>query len=386
MLDFDYSIPTKIFFGKGRLSTIIDEIKQYSDRVLLTYGCGSIKKIGLYDDVIKIFEKNEIFYKELSGIQPNPRITSVYEGVSLCRKYDLDFILAIGGGSTIDCSKTIAAGVFYEGDPWDFHKRVAIPTKAIPLGSILTLSATGSEMNGGTVVSKEDTHEKLNFTHPILKPKFSLLDPTYTYTVSKYQTAAGSVDIFVHVVEQYFSLVKSAFIQDKLAEAIMKTCIKYAPLAIEKPYDYEARANLMWASSLALNGLLSYGKVADWATHLIEHALSAFYDITHGVGLSILLPHWMRHVLDETTLYKFVQYAENVWNIHGNNDFDTAEKAIDKTCEFFCSIGMPKTLSEVGIDSCSLEEMARKSVYFGDIGNFKKLNERDVLDIMRAAL
>ncbi|WMJ82353.1 iron-containing alcohol dehydrogenase [Clostridium sp. MB40-C1] len=387
MLKFNYSIPTNVHFGKGRIQVLAKEIKKYGSKVLLTYGGGSIKKNGLYDSIVDIFNENEIFFCELNGIDPNPRLTSVNEGIKICKENDIDFILAVGGGSVIDCSKIIAAGYYYEGNPWDFFTGKARIKQALPIGTILTLAATGSEMNGNAVISNMETEEKLGTFGESLKPKFSILDPTYTMTVPVKQTAAGTADIMSHVFEQYFSPTEGAFLQDRLAEAVLKTCIEYGPIAIKNPEDYEARANLMWSSSIALNGLLTYGKITDWATHGMEHELSAIYDITHGIGLAILTPNWMEHVLDDGTVEKFVEYGVNVWGISLEEDkYSVARKAIEKTREFFKELGIPMTLEEVGINEERLEEMAEKATKFRPLGGFKKLDKNDVLEIYKASL
>lgn len=386
MLDFDYSILTKVFFGRDKLKSLGAEVKKYNDRILLVYGEGSIKEIGLYKKVIEQLEKSNIFYKELSGVRPNPRISSVREGIKLCRDNELKFILAVGGGSVIDCTKAIAAGFYYDGDPWDFFSKETGIGKVLPIGTILTLSATGSEMNGFTVISNEETKDKLAAGSDELRPKFSFLDPTNTFTVSKKQTAAGIVDIYSHVLEQYFCLTKGTFIQDRFSESILATCIENGPKALKEPKNYDARANLMWASSLALNGLLTYGKIGDWSTHYIEHQVSAVYDLTHGVGLAILAPYWMEHVLDDKNLPKFVEYAKMVWGVDGKtNSLKTAKEGIKKTRDFFNSLGMPQTLSEVGVQEIELPFMAKKITHFGPIGTFKSLDEKDVLKILKAA-
>ncbi len=312
MLNFNYSIPTKIFFGKGQIEVLGREIKKYGSKVLLTYGGGSIKKNGIYDKATKILKKNGIEFWELGGIEPNPRITSVRDGIKICRENNIDFILAIGGGSTIDCSKAIATGYYYDGDPWDLVIKEAEITKALPIGTILTMAATGSEMNSGAVISNLETNQKLGFGHPSMAPKFSILDPNYTFTVPKNQTAAGVADIMSHTFENYFTMPEGAYLQDRLAEGVLKTCIKYGKKVVEDPENYEARANIMWASSLAINGILSYGKDTVWSVHPMEHELSAYYDITHGVGLAILTPSWMKYVLDDERLDKFVEYGVNV--------------------------------------------------------------------------
>lgn len=389
MLNFNYNIPTRVFFGEGKIEVLGKQIKKYGSRVLLAYGGGSIKNIGIYDKVVEILKENDIPYFELSGIEPNPKVESVAEGVRLCRENNIDFILAVGGGSTIDCSKVIAGSYDYDGDPWDIVIGKARPKKVLPIGTILTLAATGSEMDAGAVITNTKTKEKLAVGHPEFFPKFSILDPTYTYSVSKYQTAAGVADIMSHTFEEYFSNVKGAFLQDRLAESILKTCIKYGSLAIDEPENYEARANLMWAGSLAINGLLGYGKDSEWSVHPMQHELSAYYDVTHGISLAILTPHWMEHVLDETNLYKFVEYGVNVWNIDSSlDDMDIAKLAIEKTKEFFKSFDIPMTLKEIGIEEEKLEIMAKDLIEYskGPVGNFKPLEYEDVLSIYRNAL
>jgi butanol dehydrogenase len=386
MLNFEYNISTTIHFGKGKIDELGKELKNHSSNILFVYGQGSIKKIDLYTEIISILKKEKINFQELSGVQPNPRISSVKEGINCCTEHELDFILAVGGGSVIDCAKSIAAGYYYEGDVWELflgneHKI----KKALPIGTLLTLSATGSEMNGNAVITNEKTKDKLAIHNDILRPTFSILDPTYTYSVSKNQTAAGVVDIFSHVLEQYFSKTRGAFVQNRLSEAILKTCIHYGPIAMDKPTDYDARANLMWSSSLALNKLLSYGKQTDWATHGIEHALSAVYDVTHAVGLAILTPAWMKYVLNHETLPLFEVYAKNLWDVKDNNPQIIAEKGIKKTKEFFISLGMPTRLSEIGVEKNSLHEIAEKATLFGPLGNVKQLETEDVLQILKNA-
>lgn len=389
MNNFNYNIPTKIFFGEGKIELLASEIKKYGSRVLLAYGGGSIKRTGVYDDVIKELDNNDIPYFELSGIQPNPRVESVEEGVKICRENNVDFILAVGGGSTIDCSKAIAAAYYYQGNPWDLVIGKAKIEKVLPLASVLTLSATGSEMDAGAVISNMKTNQKYGFGHPEFFPKFSILDPTYTYTVDKYQTASGVADIMSHTFETYFSNDKGSYLQDRIAEAILKTCIKYGPIALENPNDYESRANLMWSSSLAINGLIRYGKDSIWSVHPLEHELSAHYDITHGVGLAILTPHWMENVLNEENLYKFVEYGINVWDIDSSlADLEIAKMSISKTSEFFHSLDIPMNLRKVGIDEEKLELMAKAVTEHnkGLVGNFKALDYNDVLDIFKKSL
>lgn len=387
MKNFNYSIPTEIFFGEGQIKVLPEQIKRYGSKVLLVYGGGSIKKNGVYSKVIELLNSNDIKFWELSGVDPNPRITSVRKGIQICREHNIDFILPVGGGSSIDCSKVIAAGYYYDGEPWDIVLDSSKIRNALPIGAILTLAATGSEMNAGAVITNMDTNEKLGTGNPSMKPKFSILDPTYTFTVPKNQTAAGTVDIMSHVFENYFSSTKGAYVQNRLSESILKTCIQYGKLAMEEPENYEARANLMWASSLALNGLLGYGKESRWSVHPMEHELSAYYDITHGVGLGILTPYWMEYVMNETTIDSFVEYGVNVWGINPDKDkLQIAKEAIERTKEFFISLDIPMHLKEVGIGEEKLETMAKAATRHGSLGLFRPLDSQDVLNIFKAAL
>ncbi|MCP4760613.1 MAG: iron-containing alcohol dehydrogenase [archaeon] len=391
MKDFNISFPTEIWFGNTQTKNVGDLIKKFNgSKVLLAYGGGSIKKNGIFDTVVKYLKEQKIEFFELSGIRPNPRITSVRKGVKMCKDNNLDFILAVGGGSVIDCCKAIAAGSFYDGDPQDLVLRKAKITNALPLGTILTLAATGSEANAGCVISSADEDEKkykVPMSSPLLKPKFSILNPDYTMTVSSYQTAAGTADIMSHAFEQYFSSIKDTFLEDKLNEAVLKTCIKYCPIALKEPDNYIARSELMWASTIGLNGLIGAGKIGDWATHLIEHVLSAVYDITHGAGLAILTPHWMEHILSDDTIDRFVSLSKNLWNIPEIDDkFTMAREGIKKTSEFFKSIGMPTKLREAKIEEKKLELIANMSVSpYGEIGNVKVLKKEDVSQILKAA-
>ncbi len=383
MNNFTFAASTRILFGENRISELPQEIRQHGSRILLAYGGGSIKESGLYQRIIDELSKDKIFFVELSGIQPNPRIESVREGVRLCRDHNLDFILGVGGGSVIDCIKAIAAGVLYDGDAWDFFIRKANITNPLPIGTVLTLAATGSEMNGNMVISNPETEEKRAGGHDDLRPKFSILDPTLTYSVNKWQSAAGVVDVMSHIFEQYFTLDKGTFVQDAIAEGILKTCLRYGSIVINDPTNYEARANIMWASTLALNGLTVSGKTSgDWATHAIEHEVSAIYDLTHGAGLSILFPVWMRYVLSDDTAPKLAQYARNIWNINNTDDKEAAIEGIEKTREFFSSLGMPAKLSEVEIPDDKIDDMAKGACLFGPIGVFKKLDVAAVKDIL----
>lgn len=386
MLNFNLQIPTRILFGQDKIDQLGKEVLKYGNRVLLVYGGGSIKNSGLYDRITQILTESEISYVELAGVQPNPRITSVRAGVKLCRENEVDLVLAVGGGSTIDCAKVVAAGALFDGDPWDFFIRKARIGGALPIGTVLTLAATGSEMNVNAVISNEATGEKLGTGSRHLYPRFSILDPAYTFTVPAFQTAAGTADIISHIFEQYFSPTPGCYVQDRMAEAMLKTCIYYGPIAIAEPDNYMARANLMWTSTLALNGLLSSGRQTDWAVHDIEHVISAWYDVTHGLGLAILIPHWMRHVLNGQTAPKLAEYACEVWGITGNEDLTVAKAGIEKTAEFFRSLGLADNLREIGVEENRLEEMADQvTAGRGPLGAFSQLSRGDVLQILQNA-
>ncbi len=386
MNNFWLSLKTDIFFGKGQISVLGKNLTRAGvKKVLLAYGHGSIKRNGVYDDIVRELNAAKIEFVELSGIDPNPRISSVRKGADICRNEDVDFIIAAGAGSVIDCCKAIAAARYYSGDPWDFFLRKASIKKAIPICTVLTLAATGSEMNAGMVISNEKTAEKLSTGSMKLKPQFSILDPEYTFSVPKDQTAAGIADITSHIFEQYFSYPSFPTV-DRMSEAVLKTVFQYGPTAVNEPQNYEARANIMWAGTIGLNGLLSTGKDGDWATHLIEHELSAKYDITHGIGLAILTPHWMRHVLDESNDHIFATYGRNIWNITEKDDRKAASEAIEKTSGFFTNIGIPSKLSDIGIDSSKFDEMAQNALKYSKVGRFKELSKEDIISIYNNSL
>lgn len=361
MNNFTYQIPTEVFFGKGQISQLGSSITKYGNKVLLVYGGSSIKRSGLYDKIRNIFLEHAIKATELSGVEPNPRIETVRKGVELCRQNQVDVILAVGGGSAIDCAKVISAGVKYAGDPWGLVLNGSLIKETVPLITILTLAASGSEMDRFAVISKMETNDKIFSFSPLYYPKVSILDPEYTFTVPPNQTAAGTADIMSHVIERYFHNVKGAFLQDRISEALLKTCIQYGPVAYREPDNYEARANLMWAASLAIDGITWRGNEVGSSLHPMEHELSAYYDITHGVGLAILMPHWMKYVLNDKTLEKFVAYGVNVWGIDPHLErYEIANRAIEKTKEFFASLDIPATLTGVGVDSDKLFIMAEK--------------------------
>ena len=387
MENFYYHIPTDVYFGKGQINKLGERISSIAKKVLLVYGGGSIKKIGLYDQIMQQMKQAGVTVFELAGVEPNPRIQTVRKGVEVCKKEGVDAVLAAGGGSTIDCAKVVAAGACYDGDAWELVLDSNKIRKALPVAAVLTLAATGSEMDGFAVISDMDKHEKWGTGNDITKPVFAVMDPQYTFSVSKYQTAAGSSDIMSHTFENYFNNTKGAFLQARIAEGILKTIIKYAPIAVEHPDDYEARANLMWASSLAINGLISYGEGTAWTVHPMEHELSAFYDITHGAGLALLTPYWMEYILSDKTVGKFAEYGINVWGIDSTKEpMAIAKEAIAKTREFFVSIGMPSHLKELGIDAAHFDIMSEKAANGGLAYGFVPLTKEDVKKIFTMAL
>lgn len=386
MNNYEYCVPTDIRFGKGQIECLAKEIGKYGKKVLLVYGGGSIKKTGLYDKVYEVLKDYEIY--ELSGIEPNPKLSSVRAGVAICKEKGIDAILAVGGGSTIDASKHIACASFYDGDPWDMVLDRSLVTKALPIFTVLTICATGSEMNPGAVISNEETLEKLEISHPLLYPTLSVCDPTYLFTLPAKQTAAGTADIISHIFEQYFQPNDGAYITDRLSEAALKTCFKYGPIALSDPENYEARSNLMWTSSIGLNHLFTFGKGGAWSVHPIEHELSAFYDITHGVGLAILTPAWMRYVLSDGTVKRFAMYARNVWDIDETDDYKAANAGIDCTEKFFKDMGLPSTLTEIGLDDSQFTKMAAEAVRTSGLAtrSYVKLSAEDVEKIYRMCL
>ena len=390
MENFQFNANTQIFFGKGQISNLPNEIKKYGKKVLLVYGGGSIKKIGLYDTVVNLLKDSEIY--ELSGVEPNPKIESVRAGVKLCKEHSIEVVLAVGGGSVIDCAKIISAATFCEEDAWEMIKKSIKTEKALPIITVLTLSATGSEYDAGAIIANKSENEKLGYESELIRPKASILDPEYTFTVSAYQTAAGSVDIISHILEQYF-VPYSPFLADKLCEAVLKTVIKYLPKAIENPEDYEARGQLMWASSIADNGILSLGsRITAFSCHGIEHELNAYYNTTHGVGLAIITIRWMRYILSEKSneeiIERFANYGINVWDIDSNLEkLEIAKKSIDLTEKFFKSLGIPMSLTELKIGEEHFEEMASNSVKYGFLEYaFVPLNKEDVIKILKMCL
>ncbi|MBN8204256.1 iron-containing alcohol dehydrogenase [Bacillus sp. NTK034] len=387
MQNFTFYNPTKLIFGKDQLSQLQTEIPQYGKKVLVVYGGGSIKRNGLYDKVMA--QLNEIGAEvfELSGVEPNPRVSTVRKGVEICKTEGIDFLLAVGGGSVIDCTKAIAAGAKYDGDAWDLVIKKAFAAKALPFGTVLTLAATGSEMNAGSVITNWETNEKYGWGSPVTFPKFSILDPVNTFTVPRNQTVYGIVDMMSHVLEHYFHFEENTDFQDRMCESLLITIMEAAPKLLKDLESYDHRATILYSGTMALNGILNMGYRGDWATHNIEHAVSAVYDIPHGGGLAILFPNWMKHNLNVKP-ERFKQLATRVFSVDpaGKTDEDIALEGIEKLRAFWNSIGAPSRLADYDIDDSKIELMADKATVNGEFGNFAKLNHDDVVSIYRASL
>lgn len=387
MQNFDYQTPTRLIFGKGVISALPEVMKPLGQKILLTYGGGSIKKLGLYDKVKELLKEFEIY--ELADIQPNPKYNpSVLEGVRICKENEIEAILAVGGGSVLDCSKAIAAGAKYDGDPWDLISYKVKAQAALPIVDILTLAATGSEYDCGGVISRTETNDKIGYMDELLFPVCYILDPVYTFSVSKKQTAAGCADAMNHVMEQYFT-EDTTLLNDGFCESMLKSLMVNAKKCLENPEDYTARAEMMLCCTYGCNGILSLGNSASgWPCHGIEHALSAYYDITHGEGLAIITPRWMKHILNDRTVGRFVKYGVNVFGIDSSlGQYEIADKAIEETYRFFESIGIPMHLREVGIDESRLSEMAHHVAVNEGLENaYAPLFESDILDILKASL
>ncbi|OMD87288.1 NADH-dependent alcohol dehydrogenase [Paenibacillus odorifer] len=387
MRKFEFYNPTKLIFGQGTLEALKTEVPKYGENVLLMYGGGSIKRSGLYDKVVAELSSIGATVTELSGVEPNPRLSTVHKGVELCREHNIDLVLAVGGGSVLDCAKAVAVGAKYDGDMWDFVERKAAAQDALPLGTVLTMAATGSEMNNGSVITNEVTKEKMGWGSVHAYPAFSILDPENTFSLPRDQTVYGMVDIMSHVLEHYFHTDGNTPVQDGFCETLLRTVIETAPKLIEDLNNYELRETIMYCGTMALNGMVSMGFAGDWATHNIEHAVSAVYDIPHGGGLAILFPQWMKYNLS-TNPARFRQLAVNVFGVEpaGKTDAEIGLEGIEALRNFWDSIGAPKTLGDYDIDDSEIGSMADKAVRFGAFGNFRKLEREDVVEIYKMAL
>ncbi|MDR6882106.1 iron-containing alcohol dehydrogenase [Bacillus sp. 3255] len=380
--------PTKLWFGKGQIEMLAQELGTAGKKVLLVYGGGSIKTNGVYEAVKAQLSHMQAEVVELSGVEPNPRLTTVKRGIDLCREHGIELILAVGGGSVIDCVKAIAVGVFYEGDMWDIITRKAAPARALPFGTVLTLAATGSEMNNISVITHWEKNEKRGWSSPLAYPAFSILDPEYTYSVPMDQTVYGIVDMMTHVLEQYFHLTDNTPMMDRFMESVLQTIIEAAPKLLENPNSYDHRATIMYAGTMAFNGLLSCGTDGgDWASHQIEHGLSAVYDIPHGGGLAIIYPNWMRHCAedDPSRMKKLAMAVFGVDGI-GKSDLEIANEGIDALRSFWNALGAPNCLADYGIDDTKIEELIHKSFMKNQVGQYKLMTRDTVRDILMRSL
>lgn len=386
MNNFMFQSPTKFIFGRDTENQIGAEVKKFSSKILLHYGGGSIKKSGLYDRAVKSLKEAGVDFVELGGVKPNPRLSLVREGIEICRKNNVDFILAVGGGSVIDSAKAIALGTVYDGDVWDFYTGKAVPEKALSLGVILTIPAAGSEGSPGSVITNEEGWYKRAVNDDILRSKVTIENPELTFTLPPYQTACGAADIMAHIMERYFTNVKNVDFTDRLCEAGLKTIIKNVPIALKEPENYDARAEIMWTSTIAHNNLFDTGRIGDWASHDIEHEISGIYDVAHGAGLATIFPAWMKYTYKHD-VNRFVQFATRVWNIEPdfNNPEKTALEGIAALENFFKSIGLPTSFKELNVPFDRAEEMAAKATENGSVGQFVKLYKEDVYNIYKLA-
>lgn len=390
MQNFTFYSPTYFVFGKEQENQVGYYVKKFGgSKVLIHYGGGSAKNSGLIDRVEASLDKEGIEYVELGGVLPNPRSGLVYEGIELCKKEGVDFILAVGGGSTIDSSKAIAAGVKYDGDFWDFYEKGIPVENALKVGTILTIAAAGSEGSADTVITKEEGMLKRGASGEALRPAFSILNPELTQTLPAYQTACGITDIMAHVFERYFTNTTDVEVTDRLCEALLLTMIKEAPKVIANPNDYEARANIMWAGMVAHNNIVGVGREQDWSSHGIEHELSALYDVPHGAGLAVIFPAWMKYVMKHD-IARFAQVAVRVWNVEMDfaNPEITAAEGIKRFEEFLTSIGMPINFEQLGAKEEDIPYMV-ETIGLGDqgtMGSFVKLSNEDVEKIYHLAI
>lgn len=388
MEQFIFHNPVKLIFGKGVLSKLPNGLESYGNKILVVYGGGSIKRNGLYDEVMSILKKLNKEIYELGGVEPNPRVSTARKGAEICKKEQIDFILAVGGGSVIDCTKLIACAAKYEGDPWDFVVKSAKPTDAIPFGTVLTMAATGSEMNAGSVITNEETEEKYGWGSPFNFPKFSILDPTYTLSLPKDQTVYGIVDMMSHIFEQYFHSTTNTPLQDELCEGALRAIMKDGRKLVNDLQNYELRETILLGGTWGLNGFLGMGNAGgDWATHDIEHAVSAVYDIPHAGGLAILFPNWMRYNVNVNPK-RFARLAVNVFGVNGEGRTveEIAMEGIDKLREYWTSLGAPVKLADYGIDDSKISLMAEKATVNGKVGKFAPLSKKDVEAILTASL
>ena len=385
MLNFTLYNPTKLVFGENTIESIGNHLSKYEvKKVLIVYGKGSIMKNGVYDTVVQSLKKHNIEFIELSGVKPNPVLSKVQEGIKLAKENEVDGVLAVGGGSVIDSSKAIAAGACYEGDVWEFFEGKGKVEAALPLFTVLTLSATGSEMNAGGVVTNEEEGKKWSFGSPLLYPKVSILDPSVQRSLPANQTANGAIDAISHVFEAYYGGTESTDMLDELSEGIIRTVITHTRELLKDSNNYKSRSELAFAATLALNGLNGVGRKGDWASHSIEHSLSVLNDIAHGSGLAIVMPAWMKYVYKED-VKKFAKFASHVFNINEGNDEEKALKGIESLRNFYKEIGAPITLKEVGVKKEDLDFIADNAAILAPLGTLKPLYRDDIYKILEIA-
>ncbi len=388
MDNFNFYSPTEFVFGKDRENECGNYVKKYDGKkVLIHYGGGSVIRSGLLDRVKNSLDSCGIEYVELGGVKPNPRDTKIYEGIELCRKENVDFILSVGGGSCIDSAKGIAIGALYDGDFWDFYGTGKNVEKALPIGTVLTIAAAGSEGSGASVVTKEDGMLKRDVGSDLLRPRFSILNPALTCTLPAYQTACGTTDIMAHVFERYFTNTNEVEIADRLCEAVLLTMIKETPRVLENPDNYEARANIMWAGTVAHNDIVGVGRSQDWNSHGIEHELSGLYDCAHGAGLAVIMPAWMEYVMNHNIM-RFAQMAVRIWGIPMNfeNPEYTAKAGITAFRRFLHDIGMPINFEELGAKEEDIPMLVKNlGIGSGKRSGFVELDANDVTEIYKIA-
>lgn len=385
MIDFTFHAPTECVFGLDTEAQTGKLLKKYgATKVMIQIGGGSVKRSGLLDRVIASLAQENIPYVLVEGVQPNPRLSLVHKAIDICKEEKVDFLLAVGGGSVIDSCKATALGVEYCGDVWDFYSAKAVPAKCLPLGVVLTIPAAGSEGSNSSVITNEDGWIKRGLGCELTRATFSVYNPTLTYTLPAYQTAAGAVDIMAHIMERYFTNVQDVNLTDTLCEAVLKIMLRQTPVAIKDPTNYTARAEMMWASTVAHNDFLSNGRIGDWATHNIEHELSAIYDVAHGAGLAVCFPAWMKYNYKHD-IPRFVRFATEVMGVENNyfDPEDTILRGIKALENFYTSIGMPINLKQLGVEDDRFHEMAKKAKKApdGTLGQFVKLTEEDIYNI-----
>lgn len=385
MENFHYYNPAKILFGKNADQQVGKEIKKYGQRVLLVYGGTFVKELGIYDNLIQQFLEENITFVEFDKVVSNPLVEHVEEAIALCKEHDIQFVLAIGGGSAIDTAKAVAVGAHYSGPVWDFYDGTAEPTAALPVGTILTIPSSGSEMSNCSILSKDEA--KVGLETDFIIPVFSVLNPTYTYSLPVYQTSVGIADIFSHLLERYFSNSENVNLTDFMLEGAMKSLIINAAKVLQDPSNYDYRAEIMWTASVAHNNLLDTGRVADWASHRIEHELSAQYNITHGEGMAIVFPAWMTYMTEHHPA-KLAQLAMRVFNADGVafSTEELAAQATQKVKTFFQSLGMAKNLTELNIDDQDFLKMATRATQNGPVGHYVPLDAEKIVDILMIAL